>query len=219
MQSPLPEVLLQIGLYLNAKTSLTWLAVCREWRMAFTPSLWRVVNSREQLWRSILRSVPAEELPSLFSKHKQWIRDLNMDDVVILSAALKANLASLQSLTVGYLGSSLMYRADEKYGLDREPFSPSFSTPNELETLVPKSAFWSYTGNNWSLKRAQAVWVLVLSNSGLHRLRLAPRYVHHYFRFTSVATYRQLELGRRVLPDQYVFEAPYDPTSRNWQPH
>ncbi|KAG9071252.1 hypothetical protein KI688_008798 [Linnemannia hyalina] len=99
MQTLPPEVLLQIGLYLNAKTSLTCMTVCREWRMAFTPSLCRVVNSCERLWRSILHSIPFGELPSLFSKHNQWIRDLNMDDVAILNAALKANLTTLQSLT------------------------------------------------------------------------------------------------------------------------
>ncbi|KAF9324225.1 hypothetical protein BGZ91_003090 [Linnemannia elongata] len=165
-----PEGLFQIGLYLDAKTSLTCMAVCREWRMVFTPSLWRVVNSREQLWRSIFRSVPIEGLPSLFSKHKQWIRDMNMDDVAILDAALKANLTDLQSLTVGYLGTSLLYKTDEECKLDQEPLVSSSSIPSEWETLVLRSAFCFCGRNIWALDRIQAVWAFVHSNSGLHRL-------------------------------------------------
>lgn len=39
-----------------------------------------------------------------------------------------------------------------------------------METLVPRSAFWSHTGNILALNRTKAVWAFVLSNPGLHRL-------------------------------------------------
>ncbi|KAG0051580.1 hypothetical protein BGZ89_003489 [Linnemannia elongata] len=130
-----PEVLLQIGLYLDAKTSLTYMAVCRSTKP--------------------------------FSKHMQWIRDLNMDDVAILDAALKANLTDLQSLTVGYLGTSLLYKTDEECELDQEPLVSSSSIPSEWETLAPRSAFCSCGCNIWVLDRIHAIWAFVLSNPGL----------------------------------------------------
>ncbi|KAF9131830.1 hypothetical protein BG015_003808, partial [Linnemannia schmuckeri] len=90
---------------------------------------------RERPWRSILRSVPFEELPSLFSKHKQWIRDLNMDDVAVLNAVLKAHLTDLRSLTVGYLSSSISFKLNEEFDHDQVPFSPSSILPSGVETL------------------------------------------------------------------------------------
>ncbi|OAQ27160.1 hypothetical protein K457DRAFT_21383 [Linnemannia elongata AG-77] len=150
-----PEVLLQIGLYLDAKTSLTW---------ATKP----------------------------FSKHKQWIRDLNMDDVAILDAALKANLTDLQSLTVGYLGTSLLYKTDEECELDQEPLVSSSSIPSEWETLVPRSAFCSCGRNIWVLDRIHAIWAFVLSNPGLHRLAFDSLTFPDTFTTTATTTPRPL---------------------------
>ncbi|KAF9539021.1 hypothetical protein EC957_005850 [Mortierella hygrophila] len=90
-----------------------------------------------------------------------------MDDVAILNAALKANLTALQSLTFSNLDLSWLCMNGKEYDLDRELLSP---IPNEWETLVPRSTFWSHARNTRVLNQTMAVSAFVLSNPGLQRL-------------------------------------------------
>ncbi|KAG0063419.1 hypothetical protein BGZ89_009886 [Linnemannia elongata] len=156
MQRLPPEVLHQIGLYLDPSSCLACTSVLRDWRDIFLPSFWRVVNGREQPWKALLSLFPTSELTRFFVEHKLWIRDLAITDVSVLYAALGANLTDLTSL-------SLVCRLTDYSEHDLD-----VPLPDDLGELVPLAAFSPYIHPGFD--RTRAFWRIVLSNPGLRRL-------------------------------------------------
>ncbi|KAH7052985.1 hypothetical protein BKA57DRAFT_436126 [Linnemannia elongata] len=156
MQRLPPEVLHQIGLYLDPSSCLACTSVLRDWRDTFLPSFWRVVDGREQPWKALLSLFPTSELTRFFVEHKLWIRDLAITDVSVLYAALGANLTDLTSL-------SLVCRLTDYSEHDLD-----VPLPDDLGELVPLAAFSPYIHPGFD--RTRVFWRLVLSNPGLRRL-------------------------------------------------
>lgn len=156
MQRLPPEALHQIGLYLDPSSCLACTSVLRDWRDAFLPSFWRVVDGREQPWKALLSLFPTSELTRFFVEHKLWIRDLAITDVSVLYAALGANLTDLTSL-------SLVCRLTDYSEHDLD-----VPLPDDLGELVPLAAFSPYIHPGFD--RTRVFWRLVLSSPGLRRL-------------------------------------------------
>lgn len=160
MQLLPPEVLQQIGLYLNPSSCLACTSVCREWRDSFLSYFWRVVDGHEQPWKALFSLFPTSELTRLFAKHKLWIRDLAITDVSVLFAALEANLTDLTSLS---LACSLMTYLERNLGVP---------LPGDLDELVPPAAFSPYIPGYPGIDTTRVFWRLVLSNPRLRRLTI-----------------------------------------------
>lgn len=128
----LPELITQIGLYLDSEYLFACTSVTRDWRALFLPCFWRVIDGREHTWRSFFLSIPTAELPGIFLEHQHWIRELVIDKVIVLNALVDADLAGLHSL-------SIIYPTPSPNKIRRLETLLS----GELEELIPEATFIS----------------------------------------------------------------------------
>ena len=124
----IPEILQEIASYLDTTSLLSCTTVSRQWRVAFTPYLWRTFHGFQDPWYRLVESCSSnsssssslavggegrstkerykdrqDRLSNVMRIGQEYIRHLHVTEEMVLIAALEAKLTGLLSLTFDYL--------------------------------------------------------------------------------------------------------------------
>lgn len=159
-----PELLSQIGCYLDPVSLHVCVAVCRYWRQIFTPHIWSEVDTSAKPWMSVFRFGPSTVVSDLLSAHRRWIRDLSTHNVDTLNTVLRANLRDLSSLRIhtrhNFFSSPDVLNVDTTMFLNLLTNDKKWD--DHIRSMSGESIFYD----------TLALWRLILTNPGLRRLEL-----------------------------------------------